>query len=157
MIPRCLDVCLCDWVDISTEDQVGGGGGQESGSGCTWKTLGHCSCLYSLNSQEGLYFIIDTIPLHASMGFFWRQQMAHFIYQHGMVTLVLCSYSGYCPKHFASLIGYPSSRDQSQTKLITWNLSCPHHSGSTGFTHNFLQFSKNMPIIEISFHLLRHH
>lgn len=80
--------------------------------------------------------------------------MAHFIYQHGMVTLALCSYSGYCPKHFASLIGYPSSRDQSQTKLITWNLSCPHHSGSTGFTHNFLQFSKNMPIIEmISFHL----
>lgn len=75
-----------------------------------------------------------------------------------MVTLVLCSYSGHSWKHFVSLIGYPSASNQSQTKLITWNLSCQHHSGNTGFTHNFLQFSKNIPFIAmISFHLLKHH
>lgn len=87
-------------------------------------------------------------PSQCQNGVPWRQQMAHFMYKRGMITLVLLSYHGFwghSSQHFASFMGQPSSKDQSHTKHITWNLSCHHHPGSTEFTHNFLQFSINIP------------
>lgn len=86
--------------------------------------------------------------------------MAHFIYKRSMITLVLHSYHGswgafltaFCIIHGPSIIQRPKSH-----KHITWNLPCHHQPGSTEFTHNFLQFSINIPFTAMtSFSLLRH-